>query len=82
MWRGYPVEGYYVMCWLMGLWSTLAKVEGIVLKAIMHWGSDSSIVNNPFGEPGHTQLYVGLASVWASVDRDRMFFPQFLGRAP
>ena len=56
--------------WLTGLWSTLAKVEGIVLKAIMHWGSDSSIVNNPFGESGHTQLYVGLTSVWASVDRE------------
>ena len=45
MWRGYPVEGYYVTCRLTGLWSTLAKVEGIVLKAIMHWGSDSSIIN-------------------------------------
>ena len=60
MWRGYPVEGYYVTLWLTGLWSALAKVEGIVLKAVMHWGSDSSVINNPFGEPGHTPLYVGL----------------------
>jgi len=53
-----------------------------MLKAVMHWDSDSSVVNNPFGEPGHTPLYVGLASMWASVDEDCMFFPQFLGRAP
>jgi len=79
MWRGYPVEGYYVTRWLMGLWSTQAKVEGIVLMAVMHWGSGSSVINNPFGEPGHTPLYVGLASMWASVDGDHMFSPNFLG---
>jgi len=38
-------------CWQMGLWSTQAKVEGIVLKAAWHWGSDSSVVNDPLGEP-------------------------------
>jgi len=78
MWRGYPVEGYYDTR-LTGLWSTQAKVEGIVLKAAVHWGSNSSVINNPFGEPGHTPLYVGLPSAWASVDGDCMFFPHFLG---
>jgi hypothetical protein len=31
--EGYTVEGYYDTRWLTGLWSTQAKVEGIVLKA-------------------------------------------------
>jgi len=44
----------------MGLWSTQAKVEGIVPKAAWQWGRDSSVVNNPLGEPDHTPLYVGL----------------------
>jgi len=47
-----------------GLWSTQAKVEGIVLKAAWHWGRDTSVVNDPLGEPGHAPLYVGLLSVW------------------
>ena len=67
-------------CWLMRLWSTQAKVEGIMLKAAWHWGSDSSVVNNPFGGPCHTPLYVGLLSMWASVDSDRMFLPHFFGK--
>jgi hypothetical protein len=58
----------------MGLWSTQAKVEGIALKAAWHWGRDNSVVNNPLGEPGCTVLYVGLLSVWGSVDVDLMFF--------
>jgi len=48
--------------WLTGLWSTHAKVEGIVLKAAWHWGSDISVVNDCLGEPGRTTLYVGLPS--------------------
>jgi hypothetical protein len=35
-----------------GAVSTQAKVEGIVLRAAWHWGSDSSGVNDSFGEPG------------------------------
>jgi len=38
LWRAYPDEGCYVTGCLMGLWSTQAKVEGIVLKAAGHWG--------------------------------------------
>ena len=75
MWRGYPVEGYYNISWLTGFWSTQAKVQGIVLKAEWHWGSDSSIVNNPLGEPCRTPLYVGLPSAWGSMDGDLMFSP-------
>ena len=62
MWRGYPVEGYYDTHWLTGLWSTQAKMEGIMLKAAWHWGSDSSDINNRLGEPGHSLFYVGLPS--------------------
>jgi len=61
--------------WLTGLWSTQARVEGIVLKAAWHWGSDSIVINDPFGEPGCTPLYVGLPSAWVSMDGDRMFSP-------
>ena len=50
-------------------------MEGIVLKAAWHWGSDSSVINDPLGEPGHTTLYVGLLSMCGSMDGDRMFSP-------
>jgi hypothetical protein len=60
----------------MGLWSTQAKVEGIVLKAAWHWGGGGgSVVNDPFWEPGRTPLYAGLPSAWGSVDGDLMVFP-------
>jgi hypothetical protein len=70
----YPDEGSYGTRWLTGLWSTETKVEGIVLKAAWHWGSDN-VVNDPLGEPGRTSLYEGLPSAWGSVDGDRMFSP-------
>ena len=79
MQRVYPVEGYYDTCWLTGLWSTQSKVEGIVLKAAWHWCSDSSVVNDPLGEPGRTPLYLGLPSAWGSVHGDYMFSPHFVG---
>jgi hypothetical protein len=75
VWRGYPDEGYYDAHWLTGPWSTQVKVEVIVLKGSWHWGSDSSVVNDPLGEPGRTPLYVGLPSAWGSVDGDRIFSP-------
>jgi hypothetical protein len=40
--------------WLIGLWSTQAKVEGVLLKAAYHWGSNSSVISNHLREPGHT----------------------------
>jgi len=64
-----------ITCWLMGLWSTQAKVEGIVPRAAWHWCRNSSVTNNPLGEPGCTPLYVGLLSAWDSMDSDLMFFP-------
>jgi hypothetical protein len=78
VWRVCPVEGYYNIRQLTGLWSTQAKVEGIVLKATRHWVSDSRVINDPLGEPGRTPLYVGLVSAWGSVDSDCMFFPHFV----
>jgi hypothetical protein len=63
----------------MGLWSTQAKIKGIMLKAAWHWGRNSSVVNDPFGEPDHTPLYVGPLSTWGSVDGDYMFSPSFMG---
>ena len=70
MWRVYPVEGYCDTRWLMGLWSTQTKVEGIVLKPAWHWGSNS-IVNDSLGEPG-------LLSTWGSMDGDCIFSPHFV----
>jgi len=63
----YLVEVYHDTRRLTGLWSTQAKVEGIVLRAVWHWGSDTSVINVLLVEPGHTLLYV---------------FPPFRGRAP
>jgi hypothetical protein len=59
----------------MGLWYTQAKVEGIVLKAAWHKGSNSSAVNDTLGEPVSTPLYVGPPSARGSVDCDRVFSP-------
>ena len=73
--EGIPDGGCYDTHWLTGLWSTQAKVEGIVPRAAWHWGRDSSVVNNSLGEQGRTPLYVGLLSVWGSMDSDLMFFP-------
>jgi hypothetical protein len=46
-------------------------------KAAWHWGSDSSVVNDPLGEPGRTPLYVGFLSTGGPVDADLMFFQIF-----
>jgi len=73
--RAHPDEGCYDTCWLTGLWSTQAKVKGILLKAAWHWGRDCSVVNDPLGKPGRTPLYVGLPSTWGSMDGDLMFSP-------
>jgi hypothetical protein len=56
-------EGYYNTCCLAGLWSTQAKVESIVLKAVWHWGSDSSVTND------------GLLSTWGCVNGVIVCFP-------
>ena len=78
MWRVYPDGGCYDTRWLIGPWSTQAKVEGIVPKTAWHWDRDSSVIN----EPGYTPLYVDLLSAWGSVDGDLMFFLCVYRRAP
>jgi hypothetical protein len=50
-------------------------------KAAWHWGRDSSVLNDPLGEPGCTPFHVGLPSAWGSVDSNLMFFP-ICRRAP
>jgi len=60
MWRVYPDGGCCDTSWPMGLWSTQAKVEGIVPKVAWHWGRNSSVVNDPLGKPDCAPLYVGL----------------------
>ena len=52
--------------WLTTVWSTQAKVEGIVPRAAWHWVRDRNVVNDPLGEPGCTPLFVGLPSAWGS----------------
>jgi len=73
--EGVTCWGCYDTRWLTGLWSTQAKVEGIVSRAAWHWGRKSSVVNDPLAEPGCAPLYVGLPSAWGSVDGDLMFSP-------
>jgi hypothetical protein len=76
------VEGipcYCNACWVTVLWSTQAKVEGIMLKAARHWGNDSSVVKDPLGEPDRTPLFVGFTFAWGSMDSDYIFSPHFVG---
>jgi hypothetical protein len=42
-----------------GLWSTEAKVWGIMPKAAWHWGGDSSVAKDSFGAPRSTPSYEG-----------------------
>jgi hypothetical protein len=58
---------------LTGLWSTKAKVDGIMLKAARHWGSSSSVINNTLGKSGRNPLCVGLPSAWSSVEVTAVF---------
>jgi hypothetical protein len=79
LWKVYPDGGCYDTGRLTELWSTQAKVEGIMLKAAWHWGRDCSVKNDPLGEPGRTPLYVGLLYTWGSMDGDQIFSPFFMG---
>ena len=51
-----------------------------MLKAAFHWNSDSSVMNDSLGELGNNPLYVGLLSVWGSMDGKRTFSPHFTGQ--
>jgi hypothetical protein len=63
-------EGGNVLGWQTGLWSTKAKVWGIVPRAAWHWGGDSSVTNNAFGAPGSTPLYQCLPHARGSAGGD------------
>jgi hypothetical protein len=76
------VEHYSNTHCLMGLWSTSAKVQGSVPKAAWHWGSNTSVLKNPFGEPGHIPLYLSLPSARGSMDGACLSCPMFCGKAP
>jgi len=69
-----PCEGCYDKCCLMGLCSSKAKAEGILLKVAWHWCSDSNVVNDPLVEPGRTTLYVDFPSAWGSMTVDFCLF--------
>jgi hypothetical protein len=81
--EGSPDEGYYDTRWLTGHWSTQAKVEGIMLQAVWHWGSDCSAVHDPLGKPGCTPLYAARPSVRVGLRRWGPYvLPVFRERAP
>jgi hypothetical protein len=61
---GIPCWGYYETCWLTGLWSTKAKVEGNVLKAARHWGNDGSVVTIPLENQAHPTVCRLSIRVW------------------
>jgi len=58
----------------------MSRWLSIMLKAAMHWGSKSNVVNDPRGEPGHTPFYVGLLSAWGAMDIDHTFSPHFMAK--
>jgi hypothetical protein len=73
------VEGCYDTQWLSGLWCTQAKLQGIMLKTALHWGTGSSVVKDSLGEPGRTPLYIILLSVWSSWTVTVDVFLHFVG---
>jgi len=75
MWRVYPVGGVLQHMLANGALVYPSQGASNHAEGCMALGRDSSIVNHPLGEPGHTPLYVGLPSAWGSVDGDLMFFP-------
>jgi len=57
VWRGYPDEGY---CDTLAYGALVYPSQGGRYHAEGCMASDSSVVNHPLGEPGHTPLYGGL----------------------
>jgi len=76
--------------WWGLLWHTLANGALVYpgqdgrycAEGCMALGRDSSVVNDPLGEPDCTPLYVGLLSLWGFVDGDFMVFLYVCRRAP
>ena len=67
MCRGHPAEV------TTEHWSAKPKMQSIMPKAERHWGSNSSAVNDPFGETARNPWHVGLPSAWDSVGDDYTF---------
>jgi hypothetical protein len=63
------------------LWANLLVLSSRVKLSKKNAGNmgalflDCLMLEDPLGEPGRTPLYVGLPSVWGSMDGDLMFFP-------
>jgi hypothetical protein len=70
-------RGGNILVWQIGLWSTEAKMWGIVLKTGWHWGGDSSVANDPFGALGSTPSHTCFPPAWCSAGGDCLI-PQFL----
>jgi hypothetical protein len=70
-------EGGNVLGRQTGLWSTEAKVWGIVPKVAWRWRGNTSVANDPFRASGSTPSYVCLPPVWGSAGGDYLI-PQFL----
>jgi hypothetical protein len=68
-------EGGDVLGRETGLWSTEAKVWGMVPKAAWHWGGDGSVANDFFGAPGSTRRYVCLSPEWEALRVVTYYFP-------
>lgn len=76
----YLVHGYCDTRWLTGPWFSQAIVEGIVPKAIWHWGSNTNVVNDPPLEiQAAPLLHVVLPSAWGSVESHCLFSLRCVG---
>jgi hypothetical protein len=76
VWRIYPVGVCYDTRWLTVLWSTEAKVEGIMPMTAWNWGRHNSVVKDPLGIPGRNSLYVGIPSTSVSWTVTLCFSPK------
>jgi hypothetical protein len=69
-----PRGGGKVLGRQTGLWSTEAKVRGIVPRAAWHWSGDSSVPNDPFGAQGSTPSYVCPSPAWGCALKPTVLF--------
>jgi len=71
---GYTLLGFAMTRWLTGLWSTQAKVDGIVSMTAWLCGKDSSVSNDPLREPVRNPLYISFPSALVSLNGELIFF--------
>jgi len=65
-----------------GLWSTQAKVEGIVPKAAWHWGRDSSVIMISLGNQATLHYMQALSVRGAPWTATLCFSPYLCRRDP